>query len=158
MAATWSKTMNLKALTFFLFLQVSPDSAGIPNDKTEFVYKGKAVSVWVSDLLNASDFKTQRNALKAFEAMGSAAKGAVPKLEKAFLQRPAGIPGGLAGRDNRFLARAALARIGEPAVPCLVEALKTQQKKPGGGSRQVILTLGATGPKAKAAVPDLLLI
>src|SRR5437660_4557450 len=148
--------MNLQVLIFFLLLPVSPDGAGNHVDKAEFVYKGKGVSIWVSDLLGASDFKMQRNALKAFEAMGPAAKGAVPKVVEALLKRPAGIPGGLAERYNRSFARSALARIGEPAVPCLVEALKTQQKKSGGGLRWVIITLGAIGPKAKAAVPDLL--
>jgi HEAT repeat protein len=130
----------------------------------EPVHDGKTVAQWV-EVLKGDDPGAGRQAALALAAMGEPGLGALLEARKdsdirvhrravAGLVRvgaPA-VPGLLAalpsGRDR---AQTALVRIGEPAVPALVEALRDPAL-----ALSVIPVLGALGPGARAAVPDLI--
>jgi HEAT repeat protein len=73
-------------------------------------------------------------------------------VQQATYLAPAGVP---APRSEKALAAEALSRIGPPAVPMLVEALKSPD---GDVRRQACAVLMRMGPDAKEAVPDLVML
>lgn len=94
------------------------------------------------EALKDDDTRVRQCAASALGAIGPEAKAAVPHLAAMLPEEDCGSEAGYA-----------LGKIGEPALPALLEALKGED---GEARLHAAAALGDMGPKAKAAVPLLI--
>jgi HEAT repeat protein len=169
------RTLPWLTLTLSL-LTAGPSSAQVAGEP---VYGGKPLSVWVKDL-KSNDAQERTAAADAIGALGPRARTALPDLiaalkdeKKEFVGANCSVAIALyrVGPPEQVIppliealrreektnglpscAAIALANIGPPAVPALVEALKDKRAQ---ARRAAAFGLGMIGAGAKEAVPAL---
>src|SRR5262249_11238385 len=106
-------------------------------------YEGKSLPEWVKELGSVHE-KERLAALDALEQFGAAAKDAVPALLKMLRDRGNGneTPNTLSIIGEAAVE--ALAQVGPPAVPGLLEALENDHPRVRGGAA---LALGYVRPR-----------
>src|SRR5579871_6679404 len=112
--------------------------------KDEPTYEGKPLHVWLEEIKH-NDPKVREKAAKAMGEMGPQAEAAVPALLAALEDSEPPV---------RSAAIQALGAIGRPAVAPLIDLLKHKEIPVRGNAA---LALGRIGPRAKAAVPALIM-
>jgi HEAT repeat protein len=110
-------------------------------------YRGRTVNEWAVRLRSRNPGVSSR-AAHALKTLGPAAKNAAPTLINILHREGRGEQ----ERDSIDEAVEILAVIGRPAVPALIETLKSKDHNP---SVRAVAALKKMGPEAEAAVPAL---
>ncbi len=100
--------------------------------------------------LHGEDLWARRPAAWALARIGADSQAAIPELIRALGYSSGGAWSAI--YNAQFHAAEALANIGEPAVPALIEALEA---KDAATRRGAAMALGKTGARAKPALPGL---
>ena len=107
----------------------------------EIAMKGKAIVPGLIKLLGNSDKNVREAAVSALESMGEEVEPAKNKLGEALIDKKLPL-------STRLKAANVLAKIGEPAMPILIEALVNSDKENKGQVEYALLGTGKPGVRA----------
>src|SRR5262249_8610466 len=114
------------------------------DDRKEPVHEGKRLSEWIA-LLKSADWEQRAAAVDVIAELGAAANAAIPALVEALKEK-----------DEQLQLEGAISEafraIGEDSAPALAKLLHDSDQEFVARS---VRCLESLGPKAKAAIPDL---